>query len=346
MLLAVLAAVSCASVGYYGQAVRGHLDLTFKRRSIDRLLEDPATDRSLRKRLEQVKEIREFAVDELALPDSGSYTDYADLEREVTVWLVTAAPEFSLQPRQWCYPFVGCLSYRGYFSREDAAAEASRLGEDGWETALSPGLAYSTLGFMDDPVLNTMLVYGDQQLAGLIFHELAHERVFVRGDTRFNESFASAVEKLGRARYAALRGLHGDAEAERSRLARQESFNALLLAARERLERLYARELPPERMRQEKKLILAELAAAYRAWKARWDGYSGYDGWFEPEPPNNARLSLMAAYESAVPAFVLLFERSGSDFPAFYDAVEALAELDAEARNARLQELLLDAASP
>lgn len=344
VLAGSIGAVGCASLGYYGQAVRGHLDLTFKRRSIDRLIEDPDTEQSLRARLQRVEDIRRFAIRELKLPDSGSYTDYADLNRDVTVWLVTAAPEFSLAGKQWCYPFVGCLTYRGYFDRADAEAEAARLQEAGWETAIAPGLAYSTLGFMNDPVLNTMLVYDDRQLAGLIFHELAHERVFVNGDTRFNESFASAVEKIGRRRYAEARALGQDDP--RESLARQESFTALLLGARQRLSDLYASPLEESAMRAGKERILAELSAAYARWKAEWDGYAGYDRWFASGPPNNAELGLVATYESAVPAFERLFAEAGGDFEAFYRSVESLAALEDDHRAARLDELMEAVAAP
>ncbi|MEM9304512.1 MAG: aminopeptidase [Pseudomonadota bacterium] len=338
LLIAGLGA-GCSTVGYYSQAVSGHVDLTLRRTSIDKLVDDPDTDPALRERLESVQDIRAFAIDELDLPDSGSYTDFADLERDVTVWLVTAAPELSLEAYRWCYPFVGCLSYRGYFKRAAARQLAEDLEADGYETALSPAIAYSTLGFMDDPVLNTMLAYDDLELAGLIFHELAHELVFVRGDARFNESFASAVEKLGKARYAQARALQVDPDAAARSAAREADFLALLLATRAALDEIYRSEDPDDRKRERKAAALAALQGEQAGFKARWDGYAGYDHWFAPEPPNNARLALLSTYQLDVAAFEALFAASGGDFAAFYVAVEALADLPEDERRARLDAL-------
>ncbi len=340
VLLLVLALLAgCTTLGYYGQAVRGHLELTFKRRSIDRLLAADDTPAALRERLAFVREARSFAIRELALPDSGSYTDYADLERDVTVWLVVAAPEFSLEPKRWCYPIAGCLSYRGYFRRDAAEREAARLAADGLETTLSPAIAYSTLGFMDDPVLNTMLAYDDLALAGLLFHELAHEVVFVSGDTVFNESFATAVEKLGRDRFAASLGVSTEADDAAVRAEREAAFTALLLEVRAELEALYGSDVPESEMAAEKTAIGAALSDRYEVFKEVWDGYTGFDHWFAEGPPNNARLSLVATYELEVPAFEALFDAVGQDFTAFYAEVEELAGVPEAERHARLDAL-------
>lgn len=334
-----MALAGCASVGYYGQALRGHLDLTFKRKSIDRLLADANTPQELRARLERIQDIRHFAVTELGLPDSGSYSDYADLGRDVTVWMLTAAPEFEMAARKWCYPFVGCLNYRGFFSREAAEAEAARLYKEGFETSISPGIAYSTLGFMDDPVLNTMLVYDDARLAGVIFHELAHELLFVKGDGRFNESFASAVEKIGRDRYVAARNLSVQPVDEGLRNARQKAFIDMLLDARTRLGEVYDRGGSVAVLRAEKTKIHQQLIEGYAAFKAQWDGYRGFDRWFRHGAPNNAQLALLATYESAVPAFEALYAAADHDLSAFYRLVEGLAALPRAERYRQLKTL-------
>ena len=339
LVVLVVGVTGCSSMTYYGQALAGHLDLTMKRKKIDHLLTSEQTPVELRARLERVQDIRHYAVAELGLPDSGSYTDYADLGRDVTVWLLTAVPEFSMKPRQWCYPFVGCLNYRGFFDRADAEAEAVALQAEGYETSVAPGTAYSTLGFMDDPVLNTMLRYDDSRLAGVLFHELAHERVFIKGDGRFNESFASAVEKLGRERYMQARDLPLDLEAEALADTRQKAFTELLLAGRSALDRLYRSGGDRDHLQAEKDRILADLTDRYQAFCDQWDGYRGYDRWFRHGAPNNAQLALLATYESAVPAFEALFAEAGRDFEAFYRMAESMAELPKATRWTRIASL-------
>ncbi len=347
LLVPVIAALSgCASLGYYGQALQGHWEITSKKRAISTLLADPDTPEDLRVRLEQVRQIRAFAVESLGLPDSGSYTQYVDLERDVTLWLVTAAPKLSLEPRRWCYPLVGCFSYRGYFQRPRADRALERLAGQGYDVAVAPGLAYSTLGFSRDPVLNTMLAYDELALAGVIFHELAHEQYFLKGDTGFNESFATAVERLGKERWAAARGLTVDPAGQARMDRRDEEFTGMLLAARGHLETLYGSDSSESDKLAGKEAILGQLAVDFRTFRQRWDGFTGYDHWFDPGPPNNARLALLATYEKSVPAFLALFRQNDQSFPRFFEAVRRLGNQPEEQRDRAIQALLEAAAAP
>jgi predicted aminopeptidase len=327
--------VGCASVRYYSQALGGHLDLIGRREPIEQLIADPQTPQELRQRLNTVLEIRRFAVSELSLPDNKSYTFYADLERDAAVYLLTAAPELSLEPKSWCYLVLGCLSYRGYFDAAEASSEADRLVHDGYDTRISPGLAYSTLGLMADPVLNTMLVYPDHQLAEILFHELAHQVVFVKGDTTFSESFATTVGQIGKQRWLASRGQSPDSGALAREQDREQAFNKLMMAARARLIELYSAPLGDQEKRAGKARIYTQLSEDYARLRTSWDGYPGYDSWFE-DGPNNADLALISNYQSQVNALLALYRELGDDLPAFYRRVAELGQLDPELRKQTL----------
>jgi predicted aminopeptidase len=336
---AAAAVGGCATFTYYGQAVRGHLEVMHRAQPIETRLADATTPPELRAKLARVLEIREFASRELGLPDNGSYRAYADLERPYVVWNVFAAPEFSVEPRPSCFPVVGCVSYRGYYGEADAEAFAAGLRKAGYDVYVYGVPAYSTLGWFDDPVLSTFVRYPDIELARLVFHELAHQLVYVKGDTVFNESFAVAVEEEGVKRWLAG---HGD-ERERTAYAllreRRAEFVALVLRYRARLEALYREPLPAEAKRVAKARLFAELDADYRALKAqRWGGWGGYDRWFE-QGVNNAQIASVATYEELVPAFRALLAREGGDMARFYAEVKALAQLDRGAREAALAAL-------
>ena len=326
--LVVGAIGGCATFSYYGQAVLGHLDVMHRARPIEAQLADGATPPELRAKLARVLEIREFATRELGLPDNGSYRAYADLDRPYVVWNVFAAPEFSVEPRQSCFPVVGCVSYRGYYGQADAEAFAAGLRAEGYDVFVYGVPAYSTLGWFDDPVLNTFVRYPDAELARLVFHELAHQLVYVKGDTMFNESFAVAVEEEGVRRWLAR---HGD-ERERAAYAQQRErraeFVALVLRYRGRLEAFYREPLSADAKRAGKERLFAEMAADYGALKTeRWGGWAGYDRWFE-KGVNNAQLASVATYEELVPAFRALLAQEDGDMARFYGAVKRLAQLD------------------
>ncbi|MGD8308522.1 MAG: aminopeptidase [Chromatiales bacterium] len=335
-LIGILA--GCAELGYYTQSVGGHLDLLARSRSIEEVLADPSTPSSLALRLRAALGMRRFAVEQLSLPDNGSYRRYARLDRAAVVWAVAAAPELSVEPRQWCFPVAGCVSYRGYFRRDAAESFAAGLAADGWDVAIRPAAAYSTLGWLADPLPSTVIDWPRPRLAGLLFHELAHQRLYVPGDTAFNEAFASVVEAEGVRRWIAAYGEPGERQAwERLRL-RQGQLADLMLGMRRRLEALYATDLPLSAKRRRKAALLEGIRDAYARLKASWDGYSGLDAALAG-PVNNASLALAQAYDGWVPALQLLLERHGGRPSPFYEACERLARLPQPEREARLRAL-------
>lgn len=321
----------CTSVGYYGQAVNGHLQVMRATRPIQELLQDPATSTNLKEKFGSVIAIREFASRELALPDNGSYRSYADLGRPFVVWNVFAAPEFSVEPEKWCIAFVGCVSYRGYFDRTEAERYASELKESGFDTHIGGVTAYSTLGYFDDPVLNTFLRLGDTETARIIFHELAHQLLFVKGDTVFNESFAATVENEGLRRWFAH---NAKPEQHRTFLAQQQrktQFVQLVEINRGKLRALYASSQPPDEMRRAKAQIMADMKRAYADLKQTWGGDGSYDRWFEQDM-NNAKIASQSLYTQLTPAFEALLAQEGRDLPRFYRRVQALARMPREER--------------
>lgn len=322
-------------MGYYAHLIRGQYELLSRREPIEKLIAQPDTDASLKERLAQALQARRFASRELGLPDNGSYTSYADLGRPYALWNIYAAEEFALAPYEWCYLFTGCLSYRGYFDADALQKEARKLREAGYDVYLAPVPAYSTLGWFDDPVLNTMLG-PDPSVAGTVFHEMAHQQQFVKGDTAFNESFATFVEQEGLRIY--LRDAPEQALAAKLRQQRHEQFVALMLAARERLQALYASGLPPGDMRLRKQQEFQRLRRDYAALKQQWGGDSRYDGWMSGEL-NNARLLPFGLYNEWVPAFETLFRDSGGNWRDFYLEVEALARVGPQERRQRLERL-------
>lgn len=326
----------CSNMSYYWQSVSGQLEVWRRERPIEEVIAGPAAAQALKDKLARVTGIRDFASRELGLPENQSYRRYADLERPFVVWNVFAAPEFSVQPLQWCFLFAGCVNYRGYFSREAAEQFAAELALQGHDVYVGGVPAYSTLGHFADPVLNTFIHYPDADIARLIFHELAHQVAYAADDTVFNESFAVVVEQEGVRRWLAKTGDIRQREAfERSRRIRAE-FVELIGRQRGRLDALYRTRLAPEAMRERKQAILAELEAEYRGLQKGWGGYAGYDRWFA-QKPGNAQLASVGIYSQLVPALKALFEREGGDFPRFYGAVTELAALPKAEREARLR---------
>lgn len=321
--LLVLPLSGCGTL-YLAQAAAGQWQVMAARRPIAAVEADPATPPALRARLEAVAAARDFASRELALPDNASYRQYAAIDREYAVWNVVAAPEFSVAPREWCFPVAGCVAYRGYFSERRARDYALTLESRGYDVALGGVAAYSTLGRFADPVLSSMLAYGDVQLAALIFHELAHQVVYVPGDSAFNEAFAVTVEQEGLTRWLAARG-RPEALAEwRRRRAAQAEVAALMAATRARLRRLYAEPIAPPVMRVDKRAILRGLADELRAHERRTGLASGYARWFDTGL-NNAVLASVATYYGCVPGFERVLRASDGDLPRFYAAVKGLA---------------------
>lgn len=326
---------ACATLGWYGQAVSGHLDLLARREHIADLIHDPDTDPELAARLGLVLQMREFAVAELGLPDSRSYTRYADIQREAVTWNVIATPVDSLAPKTWCYPVAGCLSYRGYFQRERAEAFAAGLAEQGLDVAISPAIAYSTLGWFADPVLNTMLAWDDARLAGFIFHELTHEKLFVPGETAFNEAYATAVEREGVRRWLVARDELDALAAWEQRRVQSAALVEALLEARERLAAIYAR---PDSLEarllakaEEFERLRAELRQLAEAMSSAWIAR------FAERELNNAHLAQVATYEAGVGAFEALLADCAGDMSCLHRRVSSLAASDSTARQAFLQ---------
>jgi len=335
LALAALALGGCAGVDYLAHAAGGHLSLLAARRPIEAVIADPDTPPALARRLAEVQRMRRFAAAELALPVGDSYRHYADLGRAYVVWSVIAAPALSLEPRTWCYPVVGCLSYRGYFDLARAAAHARRLREQGLDAYVAPVQAYSTLGWFDDPMLNTLLRGPAWHTAGVLFHELAHQRLYVAGDTAFSESYAVAVQHEGERRWLAR---HGDERARasyRRHRAARDAFLAMVGATRAELEGIYASAMRDGEKRAAKARALRALRARYAASAPRLDGYRGLDRWFAQDL-NNAKLALVSTYHDLAPRFAALLERLGGDLQAFHREVERIAGLDFEARRAAL----------
>jgi predicted aminopeptidase len=325
----------CASIGYYYQAVSGQMELWRKSEPIETLIGDSHTDPKLRERLELVRRVRDFASKELALPDNGSYRKYADLNRPYVVWNVFATPELSMKPVEWCFPFAGCVSYRGYFSEKEAEQFGAKQRDGGKDVFVAGIPAYSTLGWFDDPVLNTFIRYPDAEIARLMFHELAHQVIYVSGDTMFNESFATAVETEGMDRWLDRYGTEEQRSAFDARQAYKRDFVDLVLKYRDRLRALYASDLDDETKRKRKAETFAELKADYAALKQSWNGFSGYDRFFADEL-NNAHIVPVATYSELVPTFRRMLADNDGDFRRFYATVREIGSLNREKRTARL----------
>jgi predicted aminopeptidase len=324
--------ISGCGVAYLAQATQGQWRLMRTRRPIDRVLADPATSSVLKSRLQVVQDARNFASSDLALPDNRSYRSYADLGRPYVVWNVVAAPEFSIEPLRWCFPFTGCLSYRGYFHERSARAFADTLAARGNDTLVAGVTAYSTLGHFADPVLNTMMRYGELDLVATIFHELAHQLIYVKGDSEFNESFAVSVEQEGLSRWLAARGRSVELQHFLElRRAEQQIIHAFA-AGRAELNSLYHEPLSAQRMRERKRELMAAIGDNVRELERQHQLRSGYGDWIAAGL-NNAHLASIATYSDCVPGFQRLLEANAGQLPAFYAAVRTMSR-DAGARRA------------
>lgn len=336
----------CDTVGYYAQSIGGHLGVMAQAQPLTDAIATArdANDARLAQRLALAGKIRDFASRELKLPDNGSYRRYANLHRPYVVWSVFATPELSMDLHKWCFPVVGCISYRGYYAQADAESYAASLRREGLDAYVAGIPAYSTLGYFDDPLLNTFVYLPEGELARLVFHELAHQVVYVRNDTAFNESFATAVEMAGVERWLA-EDASADARASyRQYDARRQQFRALLLATRDRLFALYHAPIDDAAKRQGKAEIFADLRAQYAKLKVEWAGYTGYDRWFE-QPLTNAHLAAVATYQQWVPAFTALLAQCNGDWPRFYTEVRRIGDLSPAERDAALRRLAPPATS-
>jgi predicted aminopeptidase len=332
LLLAML--TGCGTM-YVAQAARGQWQVVHESRPIPAVVADKRTPEALRSRLAAVSAARDFASRELGLPDNKSYRKYADVRRSFVVWNVVAAPEFSIEPVQWCFPIAGCVAYRGYFSEHKADAFAADLAQHDFDVMVGGVPAYSTLGRFADPVLNTMLIYGDSELAAIIFHELAHQLIYVEGDSEFNEAFAVTVEETGLARWLKFLGHQEELDEYRAERAHEIEFNTLFAHRRAELGRLYASKMPPEVMRERKRAQFAALADDMRELARRQGVHLIYEDWLA-SGLNNAHLASVATYFDCVPGFERLLAQAGGDLPRFYDAVRALTHVPQAQRHRQL----------
>ena len=353
LLAAIVAAVSgCQTIGYYTQAARGQYQIFAHQKSINKLIADPQTPEKLREKLELIQQLRAFAKDQLKLPVDNDYLKYVDVHRPYVVWNVQAAPQFSLQPRTWWYPLVGSLEYRGYFSPRGASNYAARIAKSGDDVYVDGVEAYSTLGWFKDPILSTFITRSEPDLAEVLFHELGHRRVFARGDTDFNEAYATTVGQEGARRWLRSTGKTNLLQKYETALDRNDQFVHLIMSTRVQLEKVYGDTLdkygkvtaakkpplPPDQLKAEKERVFAELRTNYAQLKIRWGGYSGYDDWFNSQL-NNAQLNTIANYYDFLPAFQRLLELNGGDLQKFYAEVERLSKMDKDQRHQWLRDL-------
>ncbi|KRB70692.1 aminopeptidase [Noviherbaspirillum sp. Root189] len=335
LLVSLLASYSF--VQYYAQAICGHLAIVMGARPIDDCLKDPSVEVDLKVRLAKIKQIRDFAVHELGLPDNDSYRTYVDIGRPYVAWNVIATTQLSLQPVEWCFPIAGCVNYRGYYNKADAVSYARTLQKAGYDVHVSEVPAYSTLGWFNDPVLSSFVNYAEPQLARLIFHELAHQVLYAKGDSQFNESFAVTVAEEGVQRWIAKFGAAGVQKKLTAYEKRKTEFLTLLTKYRERLADLYTSEKSTSEKRARKLQILHGLKDEFGTLKVSWGGYSGYDDWFA-QPLNNAHLASIATYHDFVPGFKALLHKQ-PNLQAFYVTARSLAALPKPLRDEQLTQL-------
>lgn len=327
----------CAGPAYYAQAIAGHLRLMNARVDAEEIITDDNSDPELKAAVRQAESILAFGRTELGLPESDNYRQVVVTGRDAVTWNVVVAPEFSVDARRWCFPVAGCVPYRGYFKRARAESFAAKRAARGDDVTVWPATAYSTLGWFDDPLLDTMFRQGEAELAAVLFHELAHERLYVRGDTAFNEAYASFVASAGLRRWASATGRDEVAAEWESRQQAAREFNALLLSTRRSLEALYSSPVDEEEMRARKARLFEEMQRAYRRLVSdRWSGVDHFGGWMSGEL-NNAHLALAEQYQGGDCAFASLFREAGENFPRFHELAEARARLPAESRKRWLE---------
>ncbi|MEA3482150.1 MAG: aminopeptidase [Pseudomonadota bacterium] len=329
--------VSCASTRYYLQSVNGHIDIHTKKQPISEVLVAEETDEILQGKLEMVIDIRRFASEYLALPKNDSYTEYADLDRDFVIWNVFATPELSLEPKQWCFLFAGCLNYRGYFSKETAIKYAQELETQGYDVFVGGVAAYSTLGWFNDPVLNTMLGRDKFYLANVIFHELAHQKFYLKNDTAFNEAFAETVAQTGVQRWLQLYGSDADIRKFSASRSDEDLFVNLVLKYRKKLGNIYNSDNAIDEKRASKDLLLSQLEEEYKALYQAGQNSGLYLDWFS-SGLNNAKLATVITYQDYVAGFLTLFHHVGGNYQKFYEFVKYLGNCDNVTRKSILED--------
>jgi predicted aminopeptidase len=334
-----LGMTGCSSIEYYWQAVNGHSNIVMREQPISELLAKPDLDAELRDLLTEIQLARDFASDELSLPNNESYRGYVDIGRDYVVWNVIATEEFSVTPRQWCFPFAGCVSYRGYFSKAKAQSFADELRSEGMDVYIAGARAYSTIGWFDDPLLNTMLYRDEAMRVSVLFHELAHQQLYVQHDTAFNEAFATAVAQEGVRRWFLHNGNTSAYELYLESERRRAEFNTLLRQTRNKLQELYGESQDSDVMRKSKQAIFDQMKLDYTRLKHSWHNDKRYDAWMA-QSLNNAHLALVATYHELVPAMKAYLLEVEADLPRFYQQMEQLARLPKDERHQSLAGLV------
>jgi len=333
MMILVVFLAGCSGPGYYMQAISGQWKLMHARQDVRALLDDPSSSPELVENLESARQIIEFAETMLDLPANGSYSSYVELDDEVIAWNVIATGEFSLIPKKWCFPVAGCVPYRGFFEQQKAQKSATKLRNKGMDVHVSAATAYSTLGKFRDPLLSSMFTGSDTRLAAYLFHELAHQRLYIKGDGRFNESYASFVEQAGV--LARLQARQQPSELQRWQHLQEveRDFTSLVGETREKLADLYSKDVSESAMRQQKSGILAGHVSSHKELiRNKWAGEHYFSTWIE-EPVNNARLALFSTYQSGRCAFQSLMEKAAGNMPEFHRLAMQQAELKKEQRD-------------
>ena len=331
LIFSTLTVSACSSFGYYMDLMAGHSELLEQQKPVAEILAEKDTKPKLRELLETSQNIRNFASKNLHLPENDSYRTYADIKRPYAVWNVVAAKEFSVTPKKWCFLLVGCLSYKGYFSKEEATAYAKELKKEGYDVYVAGAKAYSTLGWFDDPLLNTMMYKSEARRAGIIFHELAHQVVYIDDDSAFNEAFATTVEQEGIRRWLAKKGKSNQYKQYLANKKRDSELNKLLKETRNELKNLYKKNLNDKKKREAKKLIFLSMQKKYQRLKKTWGGYNAYDKWMGQDL-NNAHLLLIATYHELVPFFKHMLVKNNNELQKFYKSVKLFGELDKKIR--------------
>jgi len=329
-IVSILLLCGCETVSYYSQGIKGHLQLVSQVKPIDEVINNHQTDEKTRKLLQQAKLARAFAINTLKLPDNQSYLGYADLKRKNVTWNVVATKVLSMEPYQSCFPVVGCLSYRGYFSEDQAKQFAKKLQQDDYETFIGGSSAYSTLGWFEDPIVSPMLNHGEAWLLQTLFHELAHQQLYIKDDSDFNEAFATTVGQNGVRAW--LKETHLEALPDYNEyLRRYNGFLMRLGDAAKQLKAVYESDVNDATKLSSKQQIISQLRKSHLLFKKQYKGYTGFDKWFE-KPINNPRLALVSVYHELVPDFERWLKACNNNFPRFYKTVEQLSELPKDQR--------------
>jgi len=336
--LILLANTGCGTIAYYSQAIKGQCQMLCCHQSVRKIAKDNTKPAKLRKQMQLVLNLREYAHSKLGMNPGENYLRFKRLNRKFALWVVYAAPEFDTRLKSWWYPVAGRFTSRGWFSEKAARRYAESLAAQGLDVHVGGAPAYSTLGWFDDPVLDTFINYSESDLAELIFHELAHGRFFLAGDATFNESFATAT-----ARAAVFKWLKDNRDTDahdryRAECLRHDTFIKLVLETRQKLDAIYISGVSEEMMRTQKVITIENLRNQIDRLHDEDPEYSRLARWAK-RPLNNANLAAIAVYNQNVSAFSRMHERNDRDFRQYFEAVESLAKIPKTERELILKEL-------